>query len=98
MTADGEVAKPEKITVMVDSTVFDRQNGRDEFEARWEELTGIDLEFIQPDHSAYYDVVGQTCAVRKKELAGCDYSEFHLLQRIRRGGRSLGYERNLGEL
>ncbi len=62
VTADGEVAKPEKITVMVDSTVFDRQNGRDEFEARWEELTGIDLEFIQPDHSAYYDVVGQTFA------------------------------------
>lgn len=66
VTADGEVAKPEKITVMVDSTVFDRQNGRDEFEARWEELTGIDLEFIQPDHSAYYDVVGQTFASGRK--------------------------------
>lgn len=61
-TADGEVVKPEKITAMVDGTVFTKQNARDAFEARWEELTGIDLEFIQPDHSAYYDVVGQTFA------------------------------------
>ncbi len=60
--ADGEVVKPEKITAMVDGTVFTKQNGRDAFEARWEELTGIDLEFIQPDHSAYSDVVGQTFA------------------------------------
>lgn len=60
--ADGEIKKPEKITVMVNGTMFTKQNARDEFEARWEELTGIDLEFIQPDHSAYYDVVGQTFA------------------------------------
>lgn len=61
-TADGELVKPEKITVMADGTVFTKRNGRDAFEARWEELTGIDIEFIQPDHSAYYDVVGQTFA------------------------------------
>ena len=61
-TADGELIKPEKITVMADGTVFTKRNGRDAFEARWEELTGIDIEFIQPDHSAYYDVVGQTFA------------------------------------
>ena len=51
--ADEEVEKPEKITIMVDGTVFTQANGRAEFEARWEELTGIDLEIIQPDHDAY---------------------------------------------
>lgn len=61
-TADGEVAKPEKITIMVDGTVTTQQNKRDEFEKKWEELTGIDLEIIQPDHDAYYDVLGQTFA------------------------------------
>lgn len=65
-TADGELVKPEKITVMVDGTVFTKRNGRDAFEAKWEELTGIDIEFIQPDHSAYYDVVGQTFASGEK--------------------------------
>lgn len=57
-----EVVKPEKITIMVDGTVFTQENGRDQWEAKWEELTGIELEIIQPDHDAYYDVVGQTLA------------------------------------
>ncbi len=57
-----EVEKPEKITIMVDGTLVTKLNARDQFEAKWEELTGIDLEIIQPDHSAYYDVVGQTLA------------------------------------
>lgn len=57
-----EIAKPEKITIMVDGTVTTRANDRDAFEKRWEELTGIELEIIQPDHDAYYDVVGQTFA------------------------------------
>lgn len=65
-TADGELVKPEKITAMVDGTVFNKRNARDEFEKKWEELTGIDIEFIQPDHSAYYDVVGQTFASGEK--------------------------------
>ena len=37
-------------------------NGQAQFEAKWEELTGIDLEIIQPDHDAYYDVLQQTIA------------------------------------
>ncbi len=60
--AESEVTKPEKIKIMVDGTLVTQQNARDAFEAKWEELTGIDLEIIQPDHSAYYDVVGQTLA------------------------------------
>ena len=56
------IEKPEKITIMVDGTVTTKANDRDAFEARWEELTGIDLEIIQPDHDAYMDVVGQTFA------------------------------------
>lgn len=59
---ESEVKKPEKITIMVDGTLFTQENGRDAFEAKWEELSGIDLEIIQPDHDAYYDVVGQTLA------------------------------------
>jgi putative aldouronate transport system substrate-binding protein len=57
-----EIAKPEKITIMVDGTLVTKENGRDAFEQKWEELTGIELEIIQPDHSAYTDVVGQTFA------------------------------------
>jgi len=52
-----------KIVMMVDTTVVDQNNGRDQFEARWEELhPGFDLEIIQPDHSAYYDVMQQRMA------------------------------------
>ena len=49
-----------KITIFVDGSIPDQNNGRDQFEARWEELhPGFDLEIIQPDHSAYYDVMQQ---------------------------------------
>ena len=61
-TAKSEVKKPEKITIMVNGTVTTKANNRDAFEKRWEELTGIDLEIIQPDHDAYFDVMGQTFA------------------------------------
>ena len=39
--------KPSEITIMVDGTLITQENGRDEFEARWEALTGIDLVIIQ---------------------------------------------------
>ncbi len=52
-----------KIVMMVDTTVVDQNNGRDAFELRWEELhPGFELEIIQPDHSAYYDVMQQRMA------------------------------------
>lgn len=57
-----EVTKPDKISIMVDGTLVTQANARDEFEKRWEELTGIDLVINQPDHSAYYDVMQQTMA------------------------------------
>lgn len=57
-----DVEKPEEITIMVDGTVFTQENGRDQFIAKLEELTGIKINVIQPDHDAYYDVVGQTIA------------------------------------
>ena len=56
------------ITMMVDTTVLDQNNGRDAIEARWEELASayagktVDLVIIQPDHSAYYDVMQQRMA------------------------------------
>ena len=70
--AGSDVEKPEKITVMVDGTVVTKENGQAEFEKKWEELTGIDIEIIQPDHSAYYDVLGQT-------FAGGDWPDVVLL-------------------
>lgn len=54
--------KPAKITMMVDGTVVTQANGRDAFEKKWEDLTGIDLEINQPDHDAYYDQVSQVMA------------------------------------
>ena len=63
MLAQAEDAnKPAKISIMVDGTLVTEPNGRAEFEARWEELTGIDLEIIQPDHSSYYEVLSQRVA------------------------------------
>lgn len=52
-----QVTKPEKITMMVDGTLLTPEKGQEEFEALWEEKTGIDLEIIQPEHSGYYDAV-----------------------------------------
>lgn len=57
-----DVEKPEKITIMVDGTFHTLTDGQEEWVNKWEELTGIELEVIQPDHNAYYDVVGQTFA------------------------------------
>lgn len=57
-----EIAKPEEITIMVDGTVFTKPNAQEEFIAKLEELLGMKINVIQPDHDAYYDVVGQTIA------------------------------------
>ena len=61
--AAGDVEKPEKITIMVDGTFqATKANGQAEWVQRYEDLTGIKLEITQPDHDAYYDVLGQTFA------------------------------------
>lgn len=54
--------KPDKIKIMVDGTLVTKQNARDEWQKKWEELVGVKLEIVQPDHDAYYDVLGQTFA------------------------------------
>lgn len=59
---DSDVEKPEEITIMVDRTVFTQENGQAEFIAKLEDLLGMKINVIQPDHDAYYDVVGQTVA------------------------------------
>ncbi|MCD8379826.1 MAG: substrate-binding domain-containing protein [Lachnospiraceae bacterium] len=61
-STESSITKPDTITVMVDGTVFTEANGREEFWNKCEELTGIHYEVTQPDHDAYYDVVGQTIA------------------------------------
>lgn len=61
--SEAEAVKPEKITIMVDGTFqATKEEGQEEWVKAWEELTGIKLEIIQPDHSSYYDVLGQTFA------------------------------------
>lgn len=60
--ASADVEKPEKITIFVDGTIPTEPNGQAELIAKWEELTGIELEIIQPDHDAYYDVLQQQIA------------------------------------
>lgn len=51
------VTKPDKITIMVDKTLLDEASGQKEFAARFKEITGVELEIIQPDHNTYYDQV-----------------------------------------
>lgn len=51
------VEKPQKITVMCDGTVFTQVNGGDEFRKQLADATGIDITWIQPDHSSYYDAI-----------------------------------------
>ncbi|MBQ8555741.1 MAG: ABC transporter substrate-binding protein [Clostridia bacterium] len=68
--AETEVTAPETITIMCDTTVVSEANGRADFEAQWEALiqekygVKIDLVIIQPDHSAYADVLQQTMVDR----------------------------------
>lgn len=57
-----EVVKPESIKVMVDGTVPTQENYGADFWAKYTELTGIKVDLVQPDHDAYYDVLGQTIA------------------------------------
>ena len=46
-----------KFTVMVDGTVVKETNGAQEFYKYLGELTGLDIEWIRPEHSSYYDSV-----------------------------------------
>lgn len=56
------VEKPGKFTVMVDGTVVKETNGAAEFYKYYKELTGLDIEWIRPDHSSYADSVKNTFA------------------------------------
>ena len=47
-----EVAKPDKIKIMIDGTVPTQENYGDDFWAKYTELTGVEVEIIQPDHDA----------------------------------------------
>ena len=52
-----EVTKPDKFTVMADSTIVTETNGAEAFYAYLKDLTGLDIEWKRPDHSGYYDAV-----------------------------------------
>lgn len=51
------VQKPEQFTVMVDGTVVKETNGAQEFYKYLGDLTGLDIKWIRPEHSSYYDSV-----------------------------------------
>lgn len=67
-----DIEKPEEITILIDGTVFTQENARDQFMAKLEELIGIKINVIQPDHDAYYDNVGQI-------IAGGDWPDVMIL-------------------
>lgn len=56
----------DKITIMMDGTVFTEANGRDAFEEALEAVMSerkgspVDIVFVQPEHSGYYDAISQT--------------------------------------
>jgi ABC-type glycerol-3-phosphate transport system substrate-binding protein len=56
------VEKPGTFKVMADGTVVKDTNGADAFYAQLKELTGLDIEWVRPEHSAYYDQVASTFA------------------------------------
>lgn len=56
------VEKPGKFSVMVDGTIVKETNGAKEFYAYLQQLTGLDIEWIRPDHSGYYDQVASVFA------------------------------------
>lgn len=56
------VEKPGTFSVMVDGTVVKDTNGGQAFYDYLGELTGLDIEWIRPEHSAYYDQVASTFA------------------------------------
>lgn len=50
--------KPDTFKVMVDNTVVTEANGGIEFAKYMNGLTGIDIKWVRPDHTTYYDAVG----------------------------------------
>ena len=56
-SSNGEVTKPEQFTVMVNNTVVTETNGAQAFYDYLKELTGVDIKWVRPDHSGYYDAV-----------------------------------------
>lgn len=54
-----EIEKPEKIVAMMDTAFGSMVDSKswDAFEAKYKELTGIELEMVKPDHQKYYEQV-----------------------------------------
>ena len=50
-SSNKEVTKPDKFTVMVDSTVVTEANGGQAFYKYLGELTGLEIEWVRPDPS-----------------------------------------------
>lgn len=57
-TGSKVITKPEKFKVMVDGTLVTEANGGQAFYDYYAKLTGLEIEWVRPDHSGYYDAVG----------------------------------------
>lgn len=53
----GDVTKPDHFTVMVNNTIVTETNGAQAYYDYLQQLTGLDIKWIRPDHSGYYDAV-----------------------------------------
>ena len=56
-SSTGDVTKPDMFTVMVNNTVVTESNGGKEFYAYLQSLTDLNINWVRPDHSGYYDAV-----------------------------------------
>ena len=56
-SSNKEVTKPDKFTVMVDSAIVTEANGAQAFYKYLGDLTGLEIEWVRPDHGNYYDAV-----------------------------------------
>lgn len=52
-TTEGPITKPEKFTVMCDGTVVTEANGGKAFYDQLQTLTGVEINWVRPDHSSY---------------------------------------------
>lgn len=57
-TAATEVTKPENFSVMVNNSVISEANGGKAFYDQLAEKIGCTITWIRPDHSGYYDAIG----------------------------------------
>ncbi|MEN8905339.1 MAG: extracellular solute-binding protein [Clostridiales bacterium] len=60
-TKEGDIKKPEKITLF-STTTIDEEQGHKQLQDEFKKFTGIELELIKPDHNQYFEVMASRFA------------------------------------